>query len=72
MEFRESHREVVCLAVNEDVLDGLRHSEFDSERIAMLNIHSAKGRLRHYEMLNRIAEDMKKLTFDGILDSATN
>lgn len=53
------------ITVTEDVLDGLRYTDFDSEKSNILNLNFAKSRLTHISLLERIANDMRELTQDS-------
>lgn len=50
---------LVEIWANDDVVDGLKDSEFDPKKTMVVNIHSSKIRVEHFGILERIFQDMK-------------
>ena len=56
----------VSVTVKEDIIDGLNHTEFDPEKLHIINMHIAKEHLTHIFMLERIAKDLRNLPNDTL------
>eukprot|EP00347_Sterkiella_histriomuscorum_P006511 403352489 len=50
------------LTVREDALEGLRGTDFDSEKLLFINNMMQQSRITHYEEIKRIARDLNNLS----------
>ena len=68
LKFNDNQDEYVSLTVKEDIIEGFRGSEYDSEKVHSIGTHISLKKITHIGQLIRLAktiaslEDVKEIT----------
>jgi hypothetical protein len=61
LKFDDTKDEYVTMAVKEDIIEGFRGSEFDSEKVHSIGVHIAQKKLTHFGQVVRLAKTIATL-----------